>query len=500
MKKSLNILKKIFSYQESKNSYDFILPESGISNQINPESLALPDKSISTSLEENIEYLKVKYNAIINSDIVLRKFNLTIQNRTYQALLVLIDGMVDSELINNFLLKPLMNTQNKKISKSSYINCNGVTIRKTKKLNLENYIYENLVPQNSITKVENFDNIISFVNAGNCALLVDTLPIAFSVDVKGYKFREISTPNNEIVVRGSQEAFVEKIRVNTSLLRRLINNENLIIEDATVGKISKTTVAICYIKDIANSELVNEVKYRINNLNIDFIISSGQLEQFIQDNGNIAFPQMISTERPDKAAFHLLEGRVVVLVNGSPYSLIMPGVFIDFLSSPEDINLKHQYANLLKFVRIIATLITLLLPGIYVAISNFHVELLPTELLFTIAASRNAVPFPVIVEILVMEISFELIREAGLRVPTPIGPTIGIIGALVLGEAAVSANLVSPVLIIIVAITGICSFSIPDFSLSFSFRIFKFLYIILGYICGFLGIGIGLIIQLRNSF
>ena len=221
----------------------------------------------------------------------------------------------------------------------------------------------------------------------------------------------------------------------------------------------------------------------------------GQLEQLIQDNGNIAFPQIIATERSDKAASHILEGRIAVIVNGSPYVIIMPGVFLDFLSSPEDMNLKHQYSNLLKFVRIFSTIITLLLPGIYIAIINYHTEILPTELLFTIAAARNTVPFPTILEILIMEVSFELLREAGLRVPTPFGSTIGIIGALILGEAAVSANLVSPILIIIVAITGICSFSIPDFSLSFSFRVFRFLYIILGYMCGLLGIGAGLFIQ-----
>lgn len=221
----------------------------------------------------------------------------------------------------------------------------------------------------------------------------------------------------------------------------------------------------------------------------------GQVEQLIQDDSSIAFPQMISTERPDKTANHLLEGRVAVLVNGSPYALIMPGVFIDYLSSPEDLNLKHQYANLLKIIRFLATFITLLLPGMYVAIVTFHSELVPTELLFTIASARNAVPFPVIFEILIMEVSFELIREAGLRIPTPIGPTIGIIGALVLGDAAVSANLANPVVIVIVALTGLCSFAIPDFSLNFSFRIYKFLYIFLGFIAGFLGIAIGLFSQ-----
>ena len=272
-------------------------------------------------------------------------------------------------------------------------------------------------------KVSTFKDTFSSVNIGDCALFVDSLDVAFVFDVKGFESRSISEPKNEIVVRGSQESFVEKLRTNTSMIRRLISNENLIIENTSVGKVSKTKIAICYIKDIANNDLVAEVKYRINNLSIDSIISSGQLEQLIQDNNSL-FPQIIASERPDKAANHLLEGRVVVLVNGSPYSLIMPGVFIDFLSSPEDVNLKFQYSNLLKIIRIIAFIITLFLPGLYVAISNYHTELLPTELLFTIAASRNTVPFPIIFEILLMEISFELIREAGLRVPTPIGPTI----------------------------------------------------------------------------
>ena len=492
MNKFVNDLKKIFLYTPSSAPYDFSLPENFHSGEDNSSSESVSNSAIVTSLDENLTNLKVRYNALINSDIILREFTLDLNGASYKSLIVCIDGMIDSELVNNFLLRPLMESSN---ASTKTINLNGVKIKKSKKIDLANYIYNSLVPQNDINKVDSLDDLIDAVNSGDCALLVDSLNVGFVVDVKGYKSREISAPANEIVVRGSQEAFVEKLRTNTSMIRRIINNENLIIEDCTVGKISKTNVAICYLKNIANSDLVNEVKYRINNLDIDYVISSGQLEQLIQDKSNVAFPQLIATERSDKTSLHLLEGRVVVMVDGSPYALIMPGVFLDFLSSPEDMNLKHQYSNLLKIVRILATFITLLLPGIYVAVSNYHTELLPTELLFTIAASRNTVPFPTIVEIFVMEISFELIREAGLRVPTPFGSTIGIIGALILGESAVSANLVSPILIIIVAITGICSFTIPDFSLSFSFRIFRFLYIILGYLCGLLGIAMGMFIQ-----
>ena len=211
---------------------------------------------------------------------------------------------------------------------------------------------------------------------------------------------------------------------------------------------------------------------------------------------NFGIPETMSTERPDKACEFLLQGRVIILVNGSPYAIILPATLIDFITSPEDSNLRTNFANFLRILRIVGTIITLLLPGLYIAVTSFHQEILPTELLFSILASRENVPFPVVFEILVMEISFELIREAGLRVPSPVGPTIGIVGALVLGQAAVSADIVSPILIIIVAITGISSFTIPDFMFGFHLRYFRFLFILLGYMAGFLGIGFGLFIYI----
>lgn len=211
---------------------------------------------------------------------------------------------------------------------------------------------------------------------------------------------------------------------------------------------------------------------------------------------NFGIPETMSTERPDKACEFLLQGRVIILVNGSPYAIILPATLIDFITSPEDSNLRTNFANFLRILRIVGTIITLLLPGLYIAVTSFHQEILPTELLFSILASRENVPFPVVFEILIMEFSFELIREAGLRVPSPVGPTIGIVGALVLGQAAVSADIVSPILIIIVAITGISSFTIPDFIFGFHLRYFRFLFILLGYMAGFLGIGFGLFIYI----
>ena len=492
--KLVNLLKDVFTYQENEE-YNFSLPNENTSTL--DENDKTEYKNIFSTLNVNLEYMKYKYNALISNDIKFREFKFNAQDKEYSAFIVYIDGMVNSDTINDFILKPLMllskNTKHRPLATAI---SNNITVKKVKKFNLEEYILNSLLPQNDITKTSEFDDIITDINSGNCALFVDTLPVAFSLDVKGFKHRSVSEPQNEIVVKGSQEAFVEVIRVNTSILRRLVNNENLIIENSTVGKISQTKVSICYLKNIANNDLVGEVKYRINNLDIDSIISSGQLEQLIQDNGNTSFPQLISTERPDKVASLLFEGRVAIIVNGSPYVLVAPGVFVDFISSPEDLNLKHQFSNILRIIRIIAIFFALLLPGLYIATTTYHSELIPTELLFAIASSRESVPFPIIFEIVIMEISFELIREAGLRVPSPIGPTLGIVGALILGEAAVSASIVSPILIIIVAITGICSFAVPDYELSFTLRFLRFVFLFLAYIAGYLGIVLGLLLYI----
>lgn len=462
-------------------------------------------QKIFTEIDKNLDFLKYKYNALICNDVIIREFSLLAQNIEYKAFVMYIDGMVDSPVINEFILSPLMmrnranifdDKQKKFVSEKKIDNVTLKNFKKSKEKNLVDFIYNSLIPQNSVDKVTDFSDVYSAINMGNCMLFVDSLDTAFNLDVKGFKQRSIDSPSNEVVVRGSQEAFVENIRTNTSMIRRLVNNENLVMETLTVGQITKTQISIGYIKSLANENLVAEVRYRINNLSVDYLISSGQLEQLIQDSPESLFPQMVATERPDKVSNFLLEGRVVIVVNGSPYVLVAPGVFVDFITSPEDLNLKYQFSNLEKIIRLLAIFLSLLLPGIYIAVTNYHQELIPTELLFTIAAARESVPFPTFVEILLMEVSFELIREAGLRVPTPLGSTIGIVGALILGEAAVSASLVSPVLIIIIAITGICSFSIPDFSLNFTFRIYRFVYIILGYMAGFLGISFGVFIQL----
>lgn len=454
------------------------------------------------SIDVNMEYIKVRFNSMINSDVIIREFTLNARNKQYRAFLVYIDGMTNQDIMNNYIIKPLMlknsansfeGDQNRILSE---VKTNNITVRKVKKFDIIEYISNCLLPQNTVEKVANFDDIIDGINSGNCALFIDTMDIAFNIEVKGFEQRGLEAPNNEIVVRGSQVGFTENLRTNTSLIRRYVNSENLIIESIKIGRISKTPCAVCYLKNVANSDLIAEVKYRLNNLDIDYLISSGQLEQLIQDDDSSSLPQILSTERPDRTANMIFEGRVAIIVNGTPYVLIAPAIFADFLSSPEDLNIKHQYSNFIRILRVVALIFTLLFPGIYMAITYFHQELIPTELLYSIISSRELVPFPILFEILIMEFSFELIREASIRVPSPVGPTIGIVGALILGQAAVEASIVSPILIIIVAFTAICSFAIPDFSLSYHFRIMRFVYILLGAMSGFLGIAAGVCVHL----
>ena len=415
--------KHIFSYTPEED-YSF-----NIDSSTNfPYSNSNNDEKIYGSISINLDYIKSKYNLLINSDIVLREFTINIRAKQYHAFIIYIDGMVSSDMIDNYILKPLMmRNDNNTFTGPHVISeaiANNVTIKKVKKFELGSYILNCLIPQNCVKSSNTFSDIINGINSGNCALFIDTINIAYDIEVKSLNQRSVDKPSNEVVIKGAHEAFVENIRTNTSLLRRIINSSSLIIESVCVGFVTSTNCAICYLEDITNESLITEVKHRINNLNVDSLLSSGQLEQLLSDSNDLNLPQILSTERPDKTSSYLLQGRVAILVNGAPYALIMPAVMSDFLSSPDDKNLKSGFSNFLKIIRVIATFITLLLPGLYIAITSFHQEIVPTELLFSILSSRQNVPFPIILEILLLEFSFELIREAGLRVPSPIGPTI----------------------------------------------------------------------------
>lgn len=437
---------------------------------------------ISERLPENLDFIKSEYSIPDNGDVMLREFDIVVKDKVIPAFMVFIDGMVDRKVINDNILQPLMLLSNLDIKGDGG--------------NIAEYVRSHILPHNQIREVREHKKVIEEVNFGGCGVYIDGMDSAFAADVKGWEHRSVDRPNTELVIRGPQEGFTESLRVNTALVRKRLRDEKLVAENLEMGARSKTPGSLLYIKDIANDSLVTEVKRRLKNIKVDYILDTGELEQFIEDSTFLPSPQLIATERPDRAASALSDGRVVLIMNGSPFALIMPVTHTDLFHSPEDTYIRFPYANLMRFIRLIGLFSSLLLPGIYLAITNFHHEMIPTDLLLAIEASRERVPFPSVVEILIMEVAFELIREAGIRIPGPIGPTLGIIGALILGQAAVAANIVSPILIIIVAVTGIGSFSLPNFSLAFAYRVLRFGYIFLGAMAGLLGITAGLFIHL----
>lgn len=437
---------------------------------------------INKDLKVSLEYMKKIYSIPLNGDIMLREFDIVIGEKPYSAFIIFYDGLTDRMVINTNILQPLMLLSNLEI--------------KSDEKNIGKYIMKHLLPQNQVKYAENYEEVINEVNFGGCGLFVDGLDKAFACDVKGWEHRGVERPNNELVLRGPQEGFNEVLRVNTALIRKILKDEDLIAEDISVGERSKTPCSMMYIKDIANDELVQEVRRRLKSIKVDYMLDTGQLEQLIEDKTTSPAPLIVDTERPDRVASMLSEGKVAVVLNGSPFVLVVPTTLPDLFHSAEDNYVRFPYANFLRIIRLLGVIMALLLPGLYISITYFHHEMIPTDLLFALEASREKVPFPSLVELLLMELAFELIREAGIRIPGPIGPTLGIIGALILGQAAVAANIVSPILIIIVAVTGIGSFAIPSFSLAFSFRIARFVYIILGTLAGFLGITLGIFLHM----
>ncbi|WP_242651790.1 spore germination protein [Ruminiclostridium cellulolyticum] len=439
------------------------------------------EESVSDEIEHNKSIMKKIYNIPENSDIVYREFNITVKDKSFQAFIVFIDGMTNSSIISDNILQPLMILSNLDIKEEAK--------------DVGEFIFNRLIPFNQLKKAKDFKEIVSNINFGGCTIFVDGLEYAYTADTKKWEHRNVGQPNSETVIRGPQEAFNEQIRANTALLRKILKDKDLTIKGLTIGKRSNTPCAVMYIRDIANESLVREVLKRVKSIEVDYIFDSGELEQLLEDSTFLTAPQIFATERPDTVARMLAQGNIAVILDGSPYVLVMPATITEYLSTPEDINIRFPYVNFVRIIRIIGVAIALLLPGLYIAITNYHQEMIPTNLLFAIEASREIVPFPTVIEILVMEFSFELIREAGIRVPGAIGSTIGIVGGLILGQAAVAANLVSPILIIVVAITALGSFSIPSFSMSFSIRIIRFAYIILGAIAGFSGIALGLLLN-----
>lgn len=357
-------------------------------------------------------------------------------------------------------------------------------------------IIKRIITAKNAEKKYEVSEITTDIVHGNVVLLIQDSLVAISFSTTEYEHRSIEKPSNENTIKGPKEAFVESVQVNRSLIRKHLKYQNLITESITVGEKAKADVYIMYIEGIADPDLIENVGGRIKSIKIDFLSNVSILEQYIEERSYSLVPTVLYTERPDRAAAFLNEGHIILIIDGSPACLIVPVTFWSFFHTAEDQYLRWFYGNFVSIIRIFAIITALLTPALYIAITNFHAEMVPSDLAVSIAAAREALPFPIIAEIIMMEASFELIREAGVRIPTTIGPTIGIVGALILGQAAVEANIISPILVIIVSITGLSSFAIPDISLSYTIRIARFLLIISGGIMGLLGVSLCLTVSL----
>ena len=434
------------------------------------------DDRLAKSLDDNLARLRAAFVSPTNADLLVREFQL---GQGQRAFLAYLEGLTDRNTINYGILQPLMYLAVENRDPAEPFSAEAVD--------------RFFLPGNQTKRLSNLADAVQEIVGGNSVLFLDAMPEAISIETKGWEHRTISTPRTESVVRGPQEGFVETLRANTAAIRRHLRTPSLVTELFTVGTRSRSDVAMMYVYNVANHKLVAEVKRRLQALEgkIDFVSDSGILEQLIEDHPHALVPQMIATERPDRCAAFLNEGHVVLLVATSPYALIIPATFTLFIHTPEDYYLRWPYGTFVRLVRFLAAFIALLLPASYIAVANYHQEMIPTDLLLAIAASRERVPFPAFVEVLIMEGSFELIREAGVRIPSVIGPTIGIVGALILGQAAVTASIVSPILIIVVAITALSSFAVPNYSAAFSLRVLRFVFIILAALLGFYGLGFG---------
>ncbi|NBD28019.1 spore germination protein [Paenibacillus glycinis] len=441
------------------------------------KSTAHQSERLSSSLEEN----KTKLLAIFDScaDAVFRPFDIGGQRH---AFLLYIDGLIDNAQLDESLLKPLMSGTASEMPHDDS--------------ELLPFLQNRLIMISQVKRTAEWDRIEREILHGSVVICVDNQAEALVVGLAGGNTRSVDEPASESTVRGSRDSFTEILSTNTSLIRRRVRSSRLKIELLTVGEITRTDVAIAYLKGITNESTLREIKSRIQAIEIDVVLESGYIEQLIEEKTYSPFPQFLVTERPDYLAAALLQGQVAIFTDGSPFAISAPMTFWGFMQAGEDYYERVLYINSIRVIRFIFAMIALLLPSLYVALTTFHQQMIPTNLLLSIAAAREGVPFPALVEAMLMEVTFEGLREAGVRLPKQVGQAVSIVGGLVVGQAAVQAGIVSAPMVIVVSLTGIASFTIPRYNFSIAFRLLRFPLIILAGMFGLYGVSIGLVVIL----
>lgn len=437
-------------------------------------------KILLKDLEKNEETLKKIFTDC--DDVQFRKIEVGDVFRVKMTL-VFIDGLVNKEYMAEHAIYSLfIEEEIKSFSLQGF------------KSSLIDVIAKEILTTIDIKEEFRIENILNAVLSGDTVILIDNVDKCLIFDTKGWESRGVSQPETETVIRGPRDGFTESVKVNMTLVRRRIKDTNLKIKMQKVGRRSQTSLAIMYMDDIVDKSLLQEVNERLRSIDIDAVLDSSILENLIEDDYLSPFPQIENTERPDSVAAAIYEGRVAIIVDNSPFVLIVPATIGTLMQSSEDYYTRWTESSFIRIIRFIAIFLSVLAPALYIAITAYHPGLLPTKLTYYLAASRVNVPFPAVVEAFLMELTMELLRESGTRISGPIGTTVGIVGGLIIGQAAVEAGIVSPLMIIIVAITTISSFAIPSYELSAGFRVWRFILIACAAIFGLYGIMLGVII------
>ncbi|MDD6883283.1 MAG: spore germination protein [Eubacteriales bacterium] len=431
---------------------------------------ALLNGEILGDFDADVQNLQTLLNYPLNKDAVFHSFSAC----GIQMCVVLIDGMADSDRVSDFVLRAAQ-----KLCPASPPSEPQARLK---------FLQEHVLEIPQLEEETQYKKLLASVLSGMTLLLAEGLQQAILLETRGFEKRSVSHTTNESVVIGSQEGFVESMRTNITLLRRYCQSPQLITEFTEVGTKVPSRVGILYLKGVANETVLREIRRRIKCLDAPCVQGIGQLQQYIEDSWMALLPQMLETERPDRAVSCLLDGQVVLVMDNSPYALIAPITLYHLLHASDDSYMRWQYGSFLRIIRIFGILLSLFLPGLYVALTLYHTHLISMSLLSSIAEARSSVPIPVLLETMIMELAFYLINEAGTRMPSQIGSALGIVGGLILGQAAVAASIISPIMIIIVAITGLGNYVIPNYGFSVGTVVYRLLIIFAGAIAGLYGI------------
>ncbi|MDD9267064.1 spore germination protein [Paenibacillus sp. GCM10023248] len=434
----------------------------------------IPSQNIGKSMIENEQILKHIFQNC--SDIQFHE--MVIQGST-KLLFIYVDGMINADLIMTNVLRPLM--------------YDGLPQGLGTLESISQICEKNLISILQTKKVSDIGDITEHILKGNIAILADGDDVALLGDVSKFETRSVQESSGEITLRGSRESFTEHLRTNTSLLRRILATPKLKMESLQLGTLTKTEIVVVYLEGIVSMSVLNEVRYRLSQIQIDGILESGYIEESIEETHYSPFSQLGNTERPDVVAAGLLEGKLAIITDGSPFALVAPITFWGGLQAPDDYYERFLFVNFSRWIRYIFIFFSVVSPSIYIALTNFHPEMVPPKLMITIAALREMSPFPSVIEVFLMELMFEGLREAGIRLPQQIGPLVTVAGALVIGEAAVRAGIISAPIVIVVSAAGIASFVIPRYRAGFPLRILRFPLLILSGAFGLLGLAIGII-------